>query len=277
MKELLRVVGLEKRYGPGCPTCVESTGPERDTNICPWCGSVVALAAFDLEVFPGETVGIVGESGSGKSTALACIYQDLPPTAGAAYFAPFEGGARSTFEANSQERRALQMRHMGMVYQSPALGLSFHSTAGANIVERLLAVDWREVSGMRAKAGELLWRTEVPMDRLDAFPGTLSGGMQQRVQIARALANEPPLLLLDELTTGLDVSVQAGVIDLIRALQQETGAAMVMVSHDLAVIRLLAPRSIVMRLGHVVERGLTDQILEDPQHPYTQLLVSSTA
>jgi putative phosphonate transport system ATP-binding protein len=111
---------------------------------------------------------------------------------------------------------------------------------------------------------------------MDDLPGNFSGGMQQRVQIAKALAHNPPLLLLDEVTTGLDVSVQARVLDLIRQLQRQMGIAMLVVSHDLGVIRLLADRTTVMKDGQVIETGLTDQILEDPQHPYTQLLVNSS-
>jgi putative phosphonate transport system ATP-binding protein len=150
-------------------------------------------------------------------------------------------------------------------------------TAGGNIGERLLAVDWRHVGKIRAKASDYLARTEVPLDRLDHFPAYFSGGMQQRVQIAKALANSPSLVLLDELTTGLDISVQAGVLDLVRDIQHRDGLSVIVVSHDLSVIRLLADRTIVMKMGRVVEQGITDQVLEDPQHPYTQLLVSSAA
>ena len=110
---------------------------------------------------------------------------------------------------------------------------------------------------------------------MDDKPKNFSGGMQQRVQISKAISNQPPLLFLDEVTTGLDVSVQAKVLDLIRVLQQELGVAMIVVSHDLSVIRMLTDRTLVMKNGRIVEKGLTDQILQDPQHPYTQLLVSS--
>jgi putative phosphonate transport system ATP-binding protein len=128
---------------------------------------------------------------------------------------------------------------------------------------------------MRERAAELLEKTEVPVDRMDEPPKNFSGGMQQRVQIAKALSNAPVILLLDEVTTGLDVSVQARVLDLLRSLQQELHVATIVVSHDLGVIRQLTSRTMVMKHGRVVEAGLTDQILEDPQHPYTQLLVSS--
>jgi putative phosphonate transport system ATP-binding protein len=131
------------------------------------------------------------------------------------------------------------------------------------------------VGNMRERASYLLDKTEVPVRRMDDTPAVFSGGMQQRVQISKAIANNPPLLFLDEVTTGLDVSVQARVLDLIRELQQELGIAMIVVSHDLSVIRMLTDRTLVMKHGRVVESGLTDQILQDPQHAYTQLLVSS--
>ena len=128
---------------------------------------------------------------------------------------------------------------------------------------------------MRARAAELLEKTEIPVARMDEPPKNFSGGMQQRVQIAKALSNNPLLLLLDEVTTGLDLSVQARVLDLIRSLQREFQLSMLVVSHDLGVINLLCNRTMVMKYGRVVESGLTDQILQDPQHRYTQLLVAS--
>jgi putative phosphonate transport system ATP-binding protein len=188
----------------------------------------------------------------------------------------FKNGQVDMFQTNSQQTRYLQDFLMGMVRQNPALGLRLHITAGGNIAERLLAADWRKVSDIRERSSNLLNRMEVPTGRMDDFPAFFSGGMQQRVQIAKALANQPVLILLDEMTTGLDVSVQAGVIDLVKEVQRESGVAIIVVSHDLGVIRLLSERTLVMKNGRVVESGLTDQIMEDPQHAYTQLLVSST-
>lgn len=135
---------------------------------------------------------------------------------------------------------------------------------------------WRHYGKMRDRAAELLARVEMDLARMDDLPERFSGGEQQRVQLARALANGPALLLLDEPTGGLDVSVQARFLDLVRELARDLGISMLLVSHDLGVIRLLARRTIVMQRGRVVEAGLTDQILEDPQEPYTQLLVHST-
>ena len=276
-RPLLQVRGLTRLFGRGCERCVELTGPAAETNSCSNCGSIVAVADVDLELYEGEVLGLVGESGSGKSTVLQCLFQDVLPTAGTALLTSFAGGERNVWDATSRERRELRNKLIGMVYQNPRDGLDLMVTAGGNIAERLLAVDWRNVSQMRAKASDYLQRTEVPLDRMDHLPAFFSGGMQQRVQIAKALANNPSLLLLDELTTGLDISVQAGVLDLVRDIQRRYGLSAIVVSHDLGVIRLLADRTIVMKMGRVVEAGITDQVLEDPQHPYTQLLVSSAA
>jgi len=202
---------------------------------------------------------------------------DQMPEAGSAYLTSFWRGQKNLWAADRRERRALRSRLLGMVYQNPRDGLDLMVTAGGNIAERLLAVEWRHVGEMRAKAADYLHRTEVPIDRMDHLPAFFSGGMQQRVQIAKALANNPSLVLLDELTTGLDISVQAGVLDLVRDIQRQYGLSAIIVSHDLSVIRLLADRTLVMKMGRVVEAGVTDQVLEDPQHPYTQLLVSSAA
>jgi putative phosphonate transport system ATP-binding protein len=148
-------------------------------------------------------------------------------------------------------------------------------SAGGNIAERLLMSDLAHYGEIRERARRLLARTEVLPERMDESPKKFSGGMQQRVQIAKALATQPPLLYLDEVTTGLDLSVQARILDLILEIQQELGTAMIVVTHDLGVIRLLTGRTIVMKYGRVIESGLTDQILEDPQHAYTQRLVAS--
>lgn len=270
---VIAVEGLTKVYGRGCEWCIESTGAEHGSNTCPRCGSVVACADVSFEVGPGEVLGVVGESGSGKSTVAACLAFDVESSAGSVRFAPFEG--RDMFSANVAEKRRLRNFEIGIVYQTPQQGLDLDVTSGGNVAERLLAAQWRHVGKMRGRAAELLSRAEIPTSRMDEAPRYFSGGMRQRVQLAKALANRPGLLILDEPTTGLDVSVQARILDLIREIQRETGVATVVISHDLGVVRLLTERTLVMRHGRVVEAGLTDQILEDPQHPYTQLLVNS--
>jgi len=271
---ILQVRGLTKIHGSGCERCIESTGPEQDTNICPHCGSVVAAHDVSFDLKPGEILGIMGESGSGKSTVVKTLYFDEKPTSGSARF--FDGEDDSNlFAANAAEQRWLRNHRFGMVYQNPHLGLNFNVSAGGNIAERLLMNDVTLYGEIRERARDLLSRTEVLPERMDESPKKFSGGMQQRVQIAKALATRPPLLFLDEVTTGLDLSVQARILDLILEIQQELGTAMIAVTHDLGVIRLLAGRTIVMKYGRIIESGLTDQILEDPQHAYTQRLVAS--
>lgn len=248
MNPLLTVRGLTKRYG-----------------------ARVACADVDFEVRPGEVLGIVGESGSGKSSVLRCLYLDTTPDAGSVCLA----GEELT-QVDAARRRWLRSFAVGMVYQDAACGLDLNISAGGNIAERLLAADWRHVGKIRSRGADLLRRVEVTTDRIDDRTETFSGGMRQRLQLARAMANEPPLLLLDEPTSSLDVHVQAAILDLVKELQEQTGVAMVVVSHDLGVIRLLAHRTLVMYRGRVVESGITEQVLEDPQDPYTQLLVSSS-
>jgi putative phosphonate transport system ATP-binding protein len=146
-------------------------------------------------------------------------------------------------------------------------------TSSGNVAERLLITGEHSFQTLREASRAALNASEFPLDRMDDPPKVLSGGMQQRVQLAKAIALSPDLLLLDEPTTGLDVSIQALVLDTLKRLQRQRGMTMVIVSHDLGIIRTLADRVIVMRYGRVVETGLTDQVLEDPQHAYTQQLV----
>src|SRR3989338_1124716 len=197
MNKIFEVRGLSKIYGPGCPLCIESTGPDADTNICPHCGSVVAIHDVSFDLFEGEILGLMGESGSGKSTVVKCLYFDQPPSSGEAVFFD-KDRQHELFALNAAQQRWLRNHRFGMVYQNPHLGLNFNISAGGNIAERLLMSDLMDYGAIRARARELLARTEVLLSRMDELPKNFSGGMQQRVQIAKALATQPPLLFLDE-------------------------------------------------------------------------------
>jgi putative phosphonate transport system ATP-binding protein len=219
-------------------------------------------------------MGIVGESGSGKSTLLSCLAGQVMPDAGRVMFRT-GSGLRDTVAMAEPERRLLARTDWAFVHQNPRDGLRMNVSAGGNVGERLMAVGARHYGAIRARALDWLARVEIAGDRIDDRPSAFSGGMQQRLQIARNLVTGPRLVFMDEPTGGLDVSVQARLLDLLRGLVREMGLSAVIVTHDLAVVRLLADRLMVMKDGRVVEQGLTDQVLDDPQHAYTQLLVSS--
>lgn len=275
---LLEINDVSKIYGESCGRCIEETGDEQDGAICPYCGSVVAVNRVSLRIGRGEVLGIVGESGSGKSTLLQILYRDIEATSGQAFFSGLKdenGRCRDLLSLDMLETAAIRAGMMSMIYQNPRLGINYLFSAGGNIAEKIIGSGRRNFAAIRSRSLHFFEKIELPSARIDDYPETFSGGQQQRIQIAKALSSSPKLLLLDEPTTGLDVSVQAGILDLIKSLQQEMGFSMIVVSHDLGVINHLTDITVVMRNGSIVEYGLTDQILEDPQHGYTQLLVSS--
>ena len=238
-------------------------------------GDRVACRDVSFRLWPGEVLGIVGESGSGKSTLLKTLYGSLAPSVGAVLYRAADGRVRDLASLAEPELRRLVRTEIGFVHQNPRDGLRLGVSAGANIGEPIMAAGLRHYGSIRRTATLWLNRVEIDAARIDDLPATFSGGMQQRLQIARALVTEPRLVLMDEPTGGLDVSVQARLLDLLRRLAAELEIAVVIVTHDLGVARLLAHRLMVMQGGRVVESGVTDQVLDDPQHPYTQLLVSS--
>ena len=228
-------------------------------------GSRVGCRDVSFELWPGEVLGIVGESGSGKSTLLSCLSTRLQPTAGLVEYDTSDQGLVDVYALSEPRRRLLMRTDWGIVHQNPRDGLRMGVSAGANVGERLMAVGARHYGRIREQAGEWLDKVEIDPARMDDQPATFSGGMLQRLQIARNLVTHPRLVFMDEPTGGLDVSVQARLLDLLRRLVTDLGLSAIVVTHDLA----------VMRQGEVVEQGLTDQVLDDPHHPYTQLLVSS--
>jgi putative phosphonate transport system ATP-binding protein len=238
-------------------------------------GAIPALVDVNADLWPGEVLAIVGESGSGKTTLLNVLSGRMAPQSGVVWYRDPEGRLADVHAMPAPALRALHRSDWGFVHQNPRDNLRMGVTAGGNVGERLMAQGSRHYGNIRAEAINWLQQVEIDAARVDDMPRTFSGGMLQRLQIARTLVTHPRLVFMDEPTGGLDVSVQARLLDLIRGLVSRLGIAAVLVTHDLAVARLLAHRVMVMQRGVVVETGLTDQVLDDPQHPYTQLLVSS--
>jgi putative phosphonate transport system ATP-binding protein len=244
-------------------------------GLTKWYGHQLGCRDVSFDLHPGEVMAVVGESGSGKTTLLQLLSTQLSPSAGRVRYRLRDGAFEDLATLGEAQRRFLFRTDWGYVHQDPALGLRMAVSAGANVGERLMAVGWRHYGRIRGAAQDWLDRVEIARDRVDESPATYSGGMRQRLQIARNLVTSPRLVFMDEPTGGLDVSVQARLLDLIRGLVAELGLAAVIVTHDLAVARLLSHRVMVMKDGGVIEQGLTDQVLDDPREPYTQLLVSS--
>ena len=247
----------------------------RVANLTHMYGDRIGCRDVSFDLYPGEVLAVVGESGSGKTTLLNCVSGRQQCSAGSISYRMRDGRLQDLNALSEAERRFLMRTDWGFVHQNPADGLRMNVSAGANAGERLMAVGQRHYGRMRETADDWLGRVEIGHDRIDDRPGTFSGGMRQRLQIARNLVTGPRLVFMDEPTGGLDVSVQARLLDLLRGLVDDLGLSAVVVTHDLAVARLLSQRMMVMKDGQVIETGLTDRVLDDPQAPYTQLLVSS--
>ena len=239
-------------------------------------GTAHVVNGLDYTVGPGETVAVVGESGSGKSVSVLALMGLLP-----ARSATVTGRALLQGEdllAMSPDRlRQVRGPGMGMVFQDPMTSLNPVLTIGRQLVESVRAHSAVSKAAARARAVELL--TEVglpdPARAVDRYPHELSGGMRQRVMIAIALSNSPALLVADEATTALDVTVQAQIIDLIERLQSERGTGVIWITHDLGVVAGIADRVLVMYGGRCVEDGTVDDVLERPRHPYTRGLLGA--
>ncbi|MGY4431063.1 putative phosphonate transport system ATP-binding protein [Bradyrhizobium sp. F1.13.1] len=237
-------------------------------------GRVPACTEVSFSLRQGEVLGIVGESGSGKSTLLRCLAGRIKPDDGKVLIAS-DGHVVDLWAMDEASREQFLPTTISLIHQNPRDGLRLDISAGGNIAEPLMAAGSRHYGSLRATALEWLEKVDIEGRRIDDLPEIFSGGMQQRLQIARGLATHPRLVLMDEPTGGLDVSVQAKLLDLLRSLVRELSIAVIVVTHDIGVARLLADRLMVMQCGRVIEQGLTDQVLDDPHHPYTQLLVSS--
>ncbi|MEA5465802.1 phosphonate C-P lyase system protein PhnK [Leptothoe sp. PORK10 BA2] len=245
-------------------------------QLTKYYGDLRACDRISFDLYPGQVLGIIGESGSGKSTLLHGLVSHVPLDGGEITYRDREDRCIDLRTLAEPRRRRLMKTEWGFVQQNPRDGLRMTVTAGANIGERLLDIGDRHYGHIRHEALAWLKEVEIPGDRIDHFPTTFSGGMQQRLQLARILVTRPRLVLMDEPTGGLDVSVQARLLDLMRSLVRTLNLSVILVTHDIGVVRLLAHRLMVMQNGQVVEAGLTDQVLDDPHHPYTQQLVNAT-
>jgi putative phosphonate transport system ATP-binding protein len=244
-------------------------------NISKRYGRQVGCRDVSLTLHEGEVLAVVGESGSGKTTLLKLLSRQLAIDSGRLSYRMRDGTVRDLATMGDAEHRFLFRTDWGYVHQDASQGLRMSVSAGANVGERLMALGARHYGTIRTTATDWLERVEIPAVRIDDTPVTYSGGMRQRLQIARNLVTSPRLVFMDEPTGGLDVTVQARLLDLIRGLVADLGLSAVIVTHDLAVARLLSHRIMVMKDGEVIETGLTDQVLDDPREPYTQLLASS--
>jgi putative phosphonate transport system ATP-binding protein len=244
-------------------------------GLTKYYGRRLGCRDVSLDLHGGEVMAVVGESGSGKSTLLQLLSGQVEPDDGRVLYRMRDGTTCDLWSMGEATRRFLLRTDWGFVHQDAQNGLRMGISAGGNVGERLMATGWRNYAQIRGAASTWLERVEIPQERIDDTPRTYSGGMRQRLQIARNLVTAPRLVFMDEPTGGLDVSVQARLLDLLRRIVSEMRLAAIVVTHDLAVARLLSNRIMVMKDGAVIEHGLTDQVLDDPQAPYTQLLVSS--
>jgi peptide/nickel transport system ATP-binding protein len=230
-----------------------------------------AVEGANLVIYPGQVVGLVGESGSGKTTIGRAAVGLLPVAAGTMRVV---GQDISAAKKNGKQLHHVR-RHIGMVFQDPSSSLNPRLPIGESIGEPMFLAGEAKGSGLQKRIEALLDQVELPRSYRNRYPHELSGGQKQRVGIARALSLKPKLMVADEPTSALDVSVQAKVLELFQNLQKDLGFACLFVTHDLAVVDVLADRICVMQRGRIVEQGTRDQILRNPQEPYTQRLLAA--
>ncbi|ODT66328.1 MAG: microcin ABC transporter ATP-binding protein [Pelagibacterium sp. SCN 63-23] len=237
-------------------------------------GPFKAARNVSFDIAPGETLALVGESGSGKSVTALSVLKLLPPAAALSGSIRFDG--QELAGASDTELRKVRGNKVGMIFQEPMSSLNPVHTIGRQVAEVVMLHQGMRKNAARRRAVELLDAVGLPdpASRLDDYPHQLSGGQRQRVMIAMALANDPKLLIADEPTTALDVTVQAQILALLKTLQQQNGMAMLFITHDLSIVRRIADRVCVMKDGEIVETGPVDTIFADPRHAYTKHLLA---
>jgi len=239
--------------------------------------SIVAVDDLSFTVRRGETLCIVGESGCGKSLTALSILRLLPRPYGRIGAGRVLLDNQDLVRISDAEMRSIRGRAISMIFQEPMSSLNPVLTIGRQIAETVMVHEGLAWDACMARALEMLRQVRIPEPerRLHEYPHQLSGGMRQRIMIAMALACRPRLLLADEPTTALDVTIQAQILDLIRELQQETGTAVILITHDLGVVAEMAERVLVMYAGHKVEEGSVEEIFDAPTHPYTRGLMAA--
>ncbi|HHY48887.1 MAG TPA: ABC transporter ATP-binding protein, partial [Alphaproteobacteria bacterium] len=237
--------------------------------------AVHAVRGVSLDIAPGETVALVGESGSGKSVAALSVLRLLPPTAQLSGAVLFQD--RDLMQASARDLRGVRGNGIGMIFQEPMTSLNPLHTIERQVSEIMIVHRGLSRAAARARVIELLEHVGIddPVGRLAAYPHQLSGGQRQRVMIAMALANEPDLLIADEPTTALDVTVQAQILALLKRLQAELGMAMLFITHNLGIVQRMADSTLIMTRGEIVERGPTAEVFAAPRHSYTRHLLSA--
>jgi peptide/nickel transport system ATP-binding protein len=235
-----------------------------------------AVSEVGFTLGRGKTLGLVGESGCGKTVTALALMRLLPnDTARVSGSVQFEG--RELLNLPERQMQDLRGNRLAMIFQEPMTSLNPSYTVGDQVGEALIRHRGLSRKGARAKAIEMLKRVRIPSPeaRVDEFPHKLSGGMRQRVMIAMALACQPALLIADEPTTALDVTIQAQILDLLRRLREDTGAAIMLITHDLGVVAEMCDEVVVMYAGEIVERARTSELFTRPEHPYTVGLIGS--
>lgn len=240
-------------------------------------GVAPAVDGVALRVNAGRTLGVVGESGSGKSVTALSILRLLPPQAQIAHESRITLDGRDLLGLEDEALRAVRGNEIGMIFQEPMTSLNPVLTVGSQICETLWAHGCESRATARTRAVELLEMVGIPeaRRRVDDYPHEMSGGMRQRVMIAIAMACDPRLLIADEPTTALDVTIQAQILDVMRGLLQQTRMALLLITHDFGVIADLADDVAVMYAGRIVEAGPVRDVMSAPQHPYTEALLRS--